>query len=563
MESLKEILQQTKDLKMLYVEDDLLMQKSSVEMFSNFFSNITVASNGEEGLSLYNENTYDVIITDISMPRMDGIEMITHIRQDDESIPIIVFSAWNDASSMAACISLNIDAYMLKPLDSKNLIDAIRKVALKIQNTKEKFKKYFETDKLTNLKSHSAFLEDMENTTHLEIPVIILINIDEFRVYNELYGLDVGDEILISFANILKDFSTNLSYELYRMGGDEFILFEKVKILDSDKYTQDIENMVEYVDTHSITIEGIKEKISLNITIGISFHNDNIYGRADMALQEARKRGRHYLGFSADADRREELKNNLYWREEINKALSNNNVHTYYQPIVDKDENILKYESLVRIEKMQPNGEIKLISPNEFIDFSKISKQYIALTKVVIEESFETMIQHNVHVAINITFHDIENREINKLLHEKISKHNLATKTKFDISSQVIFELLEHKTHEDYDRFISFVDEFKALGVLITIDNFGLGFANISKISALAPNYVKIDSSLMKNIDTDIHSYALVNAIVKFAQELGIKTIAEHVSSEKIFEMSKKLGIDEFQGFYFSQPLKSIVNKEP
>lgn len=563
MESLKEILQQTKDLKMLYVEDDLLMQKSSVEMFSNFFSNITVANNGEEGLFLYNENTYDVIITDISMPRMDGIEMITHIRQDDESVPIIVFSAWNDASSMAACISLNIDAYMLKPLDSKNLIDAIRKVTLKIQNTKEKFKKYFETDKLTNLKSHSAFLEDKEKTTHLEIPVIILINIDEFRVYNELYGLDVGDEILISFAKILKDFSTNLSYELYRMGGDEFILFEKVKILDSDKYTQDIENMVEYIDTHAIRIEGIKEKISLNITIGISFHKDNIYGRADMALQEARKRGRHYLGFSADADRREELKNNLYWREEINKALSNNNVHTYYQPIVDKDENILKYESLVRIEKMQPNGEIKLISPSEFIDFSKVSKQYIALTKVVIEESFETMIQHNVHVAINITFHDIENREINKLLHEKISKHNLATKTKFDISSQVIFELLEHKTHEDYDRFISFVDEFKALGVLITIDNFGLGFANISKISALAPNYVKIDSSLMKNIDTDIHSYALVNAIVKFAQELGIKTIAEHVSSEKIFEMSKKLGIDEFQGFYFSQPLKSIVNKEP
>lgn len=558
MKNLKKILESTKKLNLLYVEDDKVMQSSSVEMFLNFFDNITCADNGEEALALYYENKFDLIITDISMPKMDGIELISIIRKENKHIPIIVFSAWNNPSSLNSCISLNIDAYMLKPLESSNLIDAIYKISLKLKNNREVFKQEFDVDKLTQLKSHNSLMEEMQSASYLEVPVMILINIDDFHIYNEIYGLDVGDEILIAFAKQLEIFNSDLSYKLFRMSGDEFILFEKVKALDTDKYTDDITRLLDYIENNHIKINGIEEDISLRITIGIAFHNDNIYGRADMALHEARKRGRNYLGFTADTDRRSELKNNLYWREEINRALQSNRVHTYYQPIVDVNENILKYESLIRIQQVQNNGKLELISPKEFIDFSKISKQYIALTKVVIEESFATMLEKNVHVAINITFHDIENREINKLLHNKISKHNLATKTKFDISSQVIFELLEHQNHEDYDRFIDFIDEFKALGVLITIDNFGLGFANMSKISAMAPNYVKIDSTLMKNIDTDKHAYTLVKAIVKFAQELGIKTIAEHVTSKEIFEISKELGIDEFQGYYFGEPIEAI-----
>ena len=176
----------------------------------------------------------------------------------------------------------------------------------------------------------------------------------------------------------------------------------------------------------------------------------------------------------------------------------------------------------------------------------------------MINQAFDTMLQNNVHIAINLTFHDIANRELNKLLHERITKHNLATKIDFDINSQVIFELLEHANHEDYDKFVSFINEFKALGVLITIDNFGLGFANMSKVIAMSPNYVKIDAVLMKNIDKDKHAYTLVQAIVKFTKELGIKTIAEHISSETIFKISKELGINEFQGTCFGKPLQNL-----
>lgn len=565
MLNIKEIIKYTKKIRLLYVEDEELMRESAIEMLENFFDSIKIAKDGEEALHFYKNEEFDLVITDIAMPKMDGISLIKEIRNEDKKIPIIVFSALNDTSYMTACVSLNVDGYILKPMKKNNILNVLEKIVHKLsysnnlQKISPKIETMVEKDALTELKSHSVLMQDLESIQANEIPVMILVNIDSFYIYNELYGLETGDEILQQFAQNLKRFSSSLSYELYRMNGDEFILLEKAMHLDTDKYEEDIESLFDYVESSPIKIKGVQELIVPSISIGISFHGDNLYGRADMALHEARRRGRKYLGFSADADIRKDLANNLYWREEINNAIAQDRVHAYYHPIVDKEENILKYESLIRIKQVSEDGKVSIIAPSEFLDFSKISKQYIALTQIMINESFKTMIEQNVHVAINLTFHDIENREINKLLHERIIKHKLANKTKFDISTQVIFELLQHSSHDDYDRLVAFVDEFKMLGVLITIDNFGMGFDNMSKISALSPNYVKIDAMLIKNIDTDKHAYTLVKSIVKFAQELGIKTIAEHVVNKEIFDASIKLGIDEFQGYYFGEPLERIT----
>lgn len=558
MKDFKTLFQLTKDLKLLYAEDNRYQRESAKEMFENFFLQVSVAQDGQEALEMFEKEPFDLLITDLSMPRMDGFELIESIKETAPTLPVIVFSAWDDPSYINRCIKLNIDAYMNKPLKADNLIDAIYKVSLQMKDTRQVFKNSFDIDKLTSLKSHNLFLEELKDVNSIDIPVMILINIDDFYTYNELYGLENGDKILSHFAHNLETFNKESDYQIFRLSGNEFVFYEKVTAIDPDKYTEDIESLFDFIEKNPIKLAEIEELITLNMTIGISFNNDNLYGKADMALHEARKRGRRYLGFSADADRRKELKHNLYWREEIAKALTGNHIHTYYQPIVDVNENILRYEALMRMKQVQEDGEIALVSPANFIDFSKISKQYIQLTKIVIEESFASMLQYNVDISINITFHDIENHEINKLLRKNISQHKLANRTKFDISSQVIFELLEHSNSEDYERFISFIDEFKALGVLITIDNFGMGFANMSKIAAMAPNYVKIDSILMKNINTDKHSLSLVKAIVKFTKELGIKTIAEHVTSKEIFEISKAIGIDEFQGYYFSEPLESI-----
>ncbi len=128
----KDILQTTKDLHVLYVEDDEDIRKKSMDLFHNFFEHITTVKDGVEALEEYNKNPYDIIITDISMPRMDGIELIRKIRQDKPKIPIIVYSAWNSSSYMSDCISLNVDGYLLKPMQVKNLIEVLEKVTISL-----------------------------------------------------------------------------------------------------------------------------------------------------------------------------------------------------------------------------------------------------------------------------------------------------------------------------------------------------------------------------------------------------------------------------------------------
>jgi EAL domain-containing protein (putative c-di-GMP-specific phosphodiesterase class I) len=98
------------------------------------------------------------------------------------------------------------------------------------------------------------------------------------------------------------------------------------------------------------------------------------------------------------------------------------------------------------------------------------------------------------------------------------------------------------------------------MGVKIAIDDFGTGYSNFSYLLKLRPDYIKIDGSLIKHIDTDDNSIAIVSAILAFSKKLGIKTIAEYVHSKEVYEKCKELGIDEFQGFYLGEPTSSLVD---
>ena len=128
----KEILKMTNNLHLLYVEDDLSMRETSVELFKNFFTQITTAVDGVDGLEEYESDSFDIIVTDISMPRMDGIELIKKIRAKDKDIPIIVYSAWNEPSYMAECISMNVDGYLLKPMQIKNIMEVLEKILARL-----------------------------------------------------------------------------------------------------------------------------------------------------------------------------------------------------------------------------------------------------------------------------------------------------------------------------------------------------------------------------------------------------------------------------------------------
>ena len=555
---IKELRKMSSDLKLLYVEDDLLARKGMLNLLNSFFKDITVAVNGEDGLEKFKSNTYDLIISDINMPKMSGLDMIKIIREDNLSIPVLLLSAHDESSFFLDAIKLDVDGYILKPIEYKQLLNATSKIVRKInllaleshyKNTLEAEVKSRNSeilyklnhDPLTKLLSRHAFFRNIEG---LSSSVILLIDIDKFNVINEVYGTDIGSKVLQKFANYLQH-HTDETCLVHRLSADEFALVDTAKYIDTDKYELLIERLFKNLDNLKIQVD--EHAITIDITIGLSAGKGS-YENAKIALDYAKKNKKHFIMYSTEIDHRKESKLTLACRDDIASAINENRVVAVYQPIVNKLGKTIKYETLMRL---QEENTFKLISPFYFLEVAIKTRFYQHLSSTIIFLALNKLKDSKHTLSINFTYSDIKNTDLIKRIDSFFKEHR-------DIGCRTVFEITESQAIENYDDVKHFIKHFRTYGVNIAIDDFGSGFSNFEYILAIDPDYLKIDGSLVKNIDTDSRTFTLVEAIVEFSHKLGIKVIAEYVHSEVIFNMLKKLDVDEYQGFYFSQPLDKI-----
>ena len=215
----------------------------------------------------------------------------------------------------------------------------------------------------------------------------------------------------------------------------------------------------------------------------------------------------------------------------------------YYQPIVNnKTGEWEKYESLVRM--IDEDG--KVITPYFFLEIAKLTKYYETLTKTVIKKSFDTFKNSAKEFSINLTIKDIMNLDMQAYIYKTLQEYN--------IGKQVVFEIVESEGIEEYETVIEFINNVKKQGCKIAIDDFGTGYSNFNYLLKLQADYIKLDASLIKNIETDVNARILVKTIVGFAKELDILTIAEYVENNRVYEIVKEIGIDYSQGYFFSEP---------
>ncbi|MDD5373704.1 MAG: EAL domain-containing protein [Sulfurimonas sp.] len=233
----------------------------------------------------------------------------------------------------------------------------------------------------------------------------------------------------------------------------------------------------------------------------------------------------------------------------IENAIKKNRVVPYFQPIVDADGKIIKYEALMRIVDLQKNQQ-KVLFPYEFLNESIKSELYISILRDMIRKSLHFFSNRNEKISINFLPDDLFNLIIMNEFIEDIKK--------FDSPQRVVVEVTERQSVENFSKLLQLVKKLRKLGVLISIDNFDNSYANNVHILEIKPDYIKIKGFLMQNILTDDNSKNLVKNIVKFAKELNIKTVAEFVENKETFELLKKYGVDEFQGYYFGYPTDLI-----
>ena len=140
MLDLNELVKLSHDLKLLYVEDDKATRIVTERLFKKFFNNITVATDGEEGLERFKNEIFDMVITDINMPQLDGLEMAQKIKEIDSTIPIVIASAYNNSDLFIKSIKIGIDGYLFKPLEVNQFASTIQKIAQNIKNKADAIK---------------------------------------------------------------------------------------------------------------------------------------------------------------------------------------------------------------------------------------------------------------------------------------------------------------------------------------------------------------------------------------------------------------------------------------
>ena len=175
---------------------------------------------------------------------------------------------------------------------------------------------------------------------------------------------------------------------------------------------------------------------------------------------------------------------------------------------------------------------------------------YPSITKIMIRKSLEVFRDLPDEVSINLSIQDILDAGVKRYITKMIRDLNMGPR--------VSFEILESEGIENYNRVKKFIDHFKSMGCRIGIDDFGVGYSNFSHVVKLNVDFLKIDASLVKNIETDETAQVTVRSIVSFARELGIKTIGEYVHSQAVYETIKELGVDSSQGYFFGEPKASI-----
>ena len=403
-------------------------------------------------------------------------------------------------------------------------------------------------DQLTGLDNRYALMEYLErHATHRM--TIFVVNIDNFSAYNKMYGYLLSDAILKEVARYLESLKL-FHMHLFRFDGDQFVYVTR-EFMNFREIEEFAQGLISFFNQTEIEVAYAKEEVSLkvSISIGVAMGNGIItLNHAQMAINEARQDTKAaYKLFTSKSDYSKKQQENVYWINKIKKAIEEENLIAYYQPIQNMHtQKIEKFECLARI-----NDDTVVVSPIRFMEAARLTGTYALITRTIIKNAFAEFQGSEYEFSINITASDIKLGYLEEFL-------NLHTK-KYDIEpSRVVLELLEDIVTLTESNMIEQIERLRDQGYQIAIDDFGMENSNFSRLLELHPDYIKIDGAFIKNILEDKKSQIIVDAIVEICKKSGIKVIAEYVSDEAIYEYLKERGVDYAQGYFIGEPVEHI-----
>lgn len=386
---------------------------------------------------------------------------------------------------------------------------------------------------------------------------VLYLNIDQFKLVNDVYDRVTGDQVLLEFSKLLAQLHGKKASSA-RIEGDEFAILLLDRSLEQAVETA--EAIRSAIESGSIDIDG--ENVSFTVSIGVSAilehcsSVEEILEDARSAMQHAKQRGRNQVvRYEEDQSRIIDYKRERSrTKKSLEDAIASDHFILRAQPILqtqvsDRSNSSVHYELLLGL--LDKDGSVS--SPLEFI---RSAERYGFMTLVdrwVVREAFtwisKLMDQQKVvpHLAINLSGTSVTDNSFMDYLLEQISEFGVGT-------SRLCFEITETGTISNLIKAADFVRAFRNIGCKFSIDDFGTGLASHNYLRELPVDYVKIDGSFITSIDKNRNDYAMARSINDLAHFLGQETIAESVETHNIIVKLEELGVDYLQGWGVGRP---------
>ena len=408
------------------------------------------------------------------------------------------------------------------------------------KKTKELHDKIY-TSFLSGLPNRNKLLEDIKT---YKFSKMAILNIDKFQSFNDIYGEEIGNVALGLTADFLKEQIIDDDLLLYHIGGDEFcIVCTNSNVSITSIFIDTIEKILKNYKAEHFYYE--EKSFQFLMSAGISYSgNKKMLAYTDMALKDAKKRNIQLSIFNEDKELEKIHQEDIKCHKKLLSAFKRDALVSHFQPIlpIQDASRATKYESLIRLE----DDEGKIIPPFNFLNVAKANRVYYKITRAVIQNTLGVIEEYKVPCSINISLADINNELTMKYFFDILSS--------YDYNNLLTVELLETEDFENYELVYDFCMKVRSYGIKIALDDFGSGYANFSHILNLPVDYIKIDASLISDIDRNHNSRIMVETIVDLAKKLHVDTIAEFVSSKEILDVIRELGVDYAQGFYIGKP---------
>lgn len=594
----------------LVVDDDPISMTTICHALEQQGHSLNTAESGENALKVVASEHPDIILLDINMPGISGIEVCKYLKADPltATTPIIFLTGSKD--DLTEAFNAGGVDYILKPFNFKELIARVNvhaKIArlmgslaksnaalealtdsleekvhqrtqeLVLANDKlksemeEKLKLREQMEHLSKFDMATSLFNRIAMEEQLELKVLesqmlpesplfyLFIDIDQLKLINDAFGHTAGDALISGVARLIKN-KQQTSDIIARMGGDEFAIIFNQKSLKEAKarallLQEHIRNMRFPWGKKSLHIDTSMGLVELTADFQDANHIMSVANR--LCIKSKAQGGGELLIYENEKEEDNLKQREVRWVPVIQQALDNGSFELYGQGIFSLEQDKpARYEVLVR---MQSSGD-ELIQPGQFIHIAERYHLINQIDKWVFQNAYETLKgleDEEIQLCINVSGESFHKQSFLQFICDTLKTGDVD-------GSRFCFEITEQSVLSKIEESKEFISTLREFGCEFALDDFGTGTSSYGFLKDLDVQYVKIDGSFIQHVENEEISHMMVASIYSIAHENNIKVVAEAVEEQSILDTLREIKVEFAQGYLLHQPenLEALLNQK-